>query len=82
MKEFGDFMGDMFKHFPKFTIFFIFLVIYGLWRSGGGIERGEARRIAGDNGVFLQVQGVPESYGEDELFGSVPAKDVEEVSEN
>ena len=78
MKELGDFIGGMFKDFPKFTMVFIFIIFYMLWLSSGGVERGEARRALGEDSLFVGVKGVPDSYGEDELFGAVPAETVEE----
>lgn len=80
MNELGTFIGDMFKNFPKFTIFAFFMIMYGIWYSTGGVERGEARRAAGDTGLFVQVQGVPEQYGENEVFGSIPEEDLESAT--
>jgi len=82
MKELGKFMSDMFKHFPKFTLVFIFVIFYMLWLSSGGVERGEARRALGEESLFVEVQGVPDSFDEDELFGSVPAETVEAELQN
>jgi|GEM_PF-6670248 len=79
MNELGEFFGDMFKNFPKFTIFFIFMMIYGLWYSTGGVERGEARRASGQDGLFIQVRGVPDQFEQDEFFGAVPEKDIDNI---
>lgn len=74
----ASFVGDMFKHFPKFTIVACILIIYSLWRATGGVERGEQRRAAGEEGLFLRVGGVPEAFEEEELFGVIPAEEVNE----
>lgn len=82
MNELGAFIGDMFKNFPKFTILAIFIIVYALWRSTGGVERGESRRAAGEDGLFVEVTGVPEQYGENEVFGSIPEEEIEGDSES
>ena len=74
-----NFIGMMFSSFPIFTIIMMMVIVYVVWRSTGGIERGEARRAAGDSGVFLQVTGVPEQFGSEELFGSVQKETLQDL---
>lgn len=72
-------VGDMFSTFPIFFIILTIVAVYIFWRETGGIERGEARRAAGQNGLFIEVKNVPDSYGNQELFGAVPKPVVDDV---
>lgn len=72
MEELGNFLGDMFKNFPIFTIIFVLVVVYTFWYATGGVERGQARREAGEAGLFVKVKGVPQTNEANEMFGSFP----------
>ena len=72
---------DMFKSFPVFTIIMISVLVYMLWVSTGGIERGEDRRANGEDSLFVEVTGVPSAFENQELFGTVSAEKVEETFE-
>lgn len=71
---------DMFKNFPIFTSIMIAVMIYVIWLSTGGVERGEQRRANGDTSLFVEVSGVPDSFDNQELFGvgAGPALESEE----
>lgn len=70
MDAIGEFFGGLIKHFPLVGPLIIFLLFYWLWYATGGVERGEARRAAGDSSATVEVVGVPEAFGNKELFGS------------
>jgi len=62
-------MDELFKQFPIFSLFVIIGFVYVFWYATGGVERGEARREAGDPNLFVQVDGVPTAFDEGEVFG-------------
>ena len=78
----SNIFGAMFKNFPVVTIIICLFLVYGFWKAGGGVERGEARREAEQTGIFVEVTGVPDSFGNQELFSSVPAATAEETLED
>ena len=78
----SNIFGAMFKNFPVATIIICLFLVYGIWKAGGGGERGEARREAEQTGIFVEVTGVPDSFGNQELFSSVPAATAEETLED
>lgn len=60
---------SMFKNFPIFTMLSCCVLLYLFWYATGGVERGEQRRAEGESGIFIEVEGIPSSFGNKELFG-------------
>lgn len=75
----GGLLADAFKNFPIATTIFCVVAIYIIWRSTGGIERGEERHAAGNDSIMLEVKGVPSAYGEKAIFTTVEAEQVREA---
>ena len=63
------------------STFFLFALIYIVWRSTGGVERGEERRANDANSLFVEVTNVHDSYGNQEFFSAFEAGEVEELLE-
>ena len=68
---------NMFKTFPVVTTMGLVICIYVVWRSTGGIERGEERRATGNDSIFLEVTGVSPSYSNQKIFSAPESEIVE-----
>ena len=73
----SNLLGDMFKSFPITTIIILIVLVYVLWRSTGGVERGIERHAEGKDSIFLEVQYLPGQGGQT-FFGQVPSKSSQE----
>ena len=78
----SNLFADMFKAFPIASVIFCLIGVYVIWRSTGGIERGEERRALGQESVFVEVLGVPEAYENQEFFSAFKQETVQGIADD